>query len=63
MLLMKVNTTPYVNLGKGAPQGDPVPAYLFILALEVLFVFIKRNENIKGTEIFKYIFFVDCLCR
>ena len=57
------NTTPYFNLEKGARRGDPVSAYLFILALEVLFVFIKRNENIKGTEIFKYIFFVDCLCR
>ena len=50
------NTTPYVNLGKGAPQGDPVSAYLFILALEVLFVFIKSNENIKGIEIFKFVF-------
>ena len=25
------------------------------LALEVLFVFIKNNENIKGTQIFKYV--------
>ena len=50
------NTTPYFNLEKGARQGDPVSAYLFILALEVLFVFIKSNENIKGIEIFKYVF-------
>ena len=49
-------TTPYFNLEKGARQGDPVSAYLFILALEVLFVFIKSNENIKGIEIFKYVF-------
>ena len=34
-------------------QGDPVSAYLFILALEVLFAFIKSNKNIKGIEIFK----------
>ena len=50
------NTTSNFNLGKGARQGDLVSAYLFILALEVLFVFIKSNENIKGIEIFKYVF-------
>ena len=50
------NITPYFHLEKGARQDDPVSAYLFILALEVLFVFIKSNENIKGIEIFKYVF-------
>ena len=48
-------TIPYFNLEKGARQDDPVSAYLFMLALEVLFVFIKSNENIKGIEIFKYV--------
>ena len=52
------NTTPYFNLEKGARQGDSVSAYLFILALEFLFVFIKNNENIKVIETFKYVFFV-----
>ena len=46
------NTTPYFNLEKGAHQGDLVLAHLFILPLEVLFVFIKSNENIKGIGIF-----------
>ena len=50
------NTSPYFNLEKGAGQGDPISAYLFIVALEFLFVFIKSNENIKGIEIFKYVF-------
>ena len=49
------DTTPYFNLEKGASKWDPVSAYLFILALEVLFIFIKSNENIKGIEIFKYV--------
>ena len=50
------NASPYFNLEKGARQGDPISAYLFILALEVLFVFIKSNENIKGIEILKHVF-------
>ena len=50
------STSPYFNLKKGDGQGDPVSAYLFIVALEFLFVFIKSNENIKVTEIFKYVF-------
>ena len=49
------NTTPYFDLEKGARQGDPVSAYFFILALEVLSVFIKSNENIKGMETFKHV--------
>ena len=53
------NTTPYFNLEKGVYQRHSVSAYLFILALEVLFVFIKSNENIKGIEIFKYVFADD----
>ena len=56
LLLNGINTTPYFNLEKGSCQADLVSAYLFILALEALFVFIKSNENIKGTEIFKYVF-------
>ena len=30
-------TTEYFNLEKGAHEGDPISAYLFILALVVLF--------------------------
>ena len=49
------NATPYFNLVKDLRQGDPVSTYLFILVLEVLFVFIKSNENIRGIEIYKHI--------
>ena len=49
-------TTSYFNLEKGARQGDPASVYLFILALEVLFISIKNNQNIKGLEIFKHEF-------
>ena len=46
-------TTQYFNLERGAPQSDPVSAYLFILVLEVLFIFIRKHPEIKGIE--KYV--------
>ena len=55
-LINEGNATPYFNIEKGNRQGDPVLTYLFILALDVIFVFIKSNENIKGIEIFKHVF-------
>ena len=41
-------TEKHFKLEKGARQGDPVPPYLFILCLEILFMLIKNNKNIKG---------------
>ena len=35
--------TKYFSLGIGARQGDPISAFLFILALEILFVLIKSK--------------------
>ena len=49
-------TTQYFNLEKGARQGDPNSAYLFILALEVLFELIKNNDDIRGITIFNHTF-------
>ena len=37
----------YFNLEKGAHYGDPLSAYLFILALEVLFELIKNIADIR----------------
>ena len=49
-------TTKYFKLQKDTRQGDPISTYLFILVLEIVFIFNKENKNIKGINIFDNIF-------
>ena len=46
-------TTNYFKLERGTRQDDPISAYLFILVLEVSFLFVMQNENISGLNILK----------
>ena len=45
------HTTQFFNLERGVPQGDPVSAYLFIMALEILNIAIKNNKTIKKVQL------------
>ena len=49
-------TTKYFKLERGAWQGDPISAYLFILVLEIFFIFVKNNPKVKGLNMFKHEF-------
>ena len=49
-------TTKNFKLDKGARQGDPISAYLFILVLKIVFNLIKQNKDIHGLSYFDHTF-------
>ena len=47
-------TTQYFKLNRGARQGDPIAAYLFIIVLEIFFIMIRSNTSIKPLRILDF---------
>ena len=41
------NSTGYFKLERGARQGDPISAYLFILVMEIFFQMIRKKKRYK----------------
>lgn len=46
-------TTQYFRLQRYSRPGDSIPAYLFMLYLQILFVLIKNNQNTESVSIFE----------
>ena len=41
----------YFALKRGTRQGDPLSAYLFILAIEVLLIRVRDSELVRGIPV------------
>ena len=48
--------SPYVKLERGTRQRHPISAYLFIIALKVVFSLIKANPDTEGLQFFSHTF-------
>ena len=46
----------YFKLEGNARQGYPISTYLFILILEIIFIFVKNNPNVKDLNNLKHEF-------
>ena len=51
---MAVILTKYFRIERRAKQGDKISAYLFAVALEILFLFTKFDKSIDGINNFNH---------
>ena len=52
-------TSTYFNLQRGARQGDPIAAYLFIITLEMFFIAVRSDDRINKLNIFDHNFILS----
>ena len=52
-------TSQYFSLARGARQGDPIAAYLFIVALEIFFIMIRAKSDIRRLKMFENEFIIS----
>ena len=52
-------TSKYFELQRGARQGDPIAAYLFIITLEIYFIMVRADEQIKKLHLCDYDFLLS----
>ena len=49
-LLNYQSTTRYFEVCRGVRQGDPLSPYLFIIALELLSIYVQNDKSIHGVD-------------
>ena len=57
-IINRGKTTKYFKLERGTQQGDSISAYLFILILEIFFIFVKSNPKVKGLKLCLLLFWM-----
>ena len=54
-------TTKFFSLDRGRRQGDPISAFLLMLALKASFFLFKLSNNIKGLDIYGQIYYTQMI--